>query len=67
LHVVVSDKCGVAEFVKDMKGAYISSTDQQSIKAMLIKSRAEWDGYIPEPEILKFTPEKFAEGVINFL
>jgi len=33
----------------------------------LIKSRAEWDGYIPEPEILKFTPEKFAEGVINFL
>jgi glycosyltransferase involved in cell wall biosynthesis len=64
LHVVVSDKCGVAEFVKDMSGAYICSTNQQSIKAMLIKSRDEWNGYVPEPEILKFTPEKFAEGVM---
>jgi glycosyltransferase involved in cell wall biosynthesis len=67
LHVVVSDKCGVAEFVKDMSGAYICSTDQQSIKAMLIKSRAEWNGYIPEPEILKFTPERFAEGVMQVI
>jgi len=64
LHVVVSDKCGVAEFVKDMSGAYICSTNQQSIKAMLIKSRDEWNGYVPEPEILKFTPEKFASTLI---
>jgi len=67
LHAVVSAKCGVADFVKEMKGVYICSADQQSIKAMLIKSRDEWDGYIPEPEILKFTPERFAVGIINFL
>ena len=66
LHAVVSDKCGVSEFVKDMKGAYICSTDQQSIKTMLIKSRDKWAGYIKEPEILQFTPEKFAEGLVKF-
>jgi glycosyltransferase involved in cell wall biosynthesis len=66
LHAVVSDRCGVAEFVKDMNGAYICSTDQQSIKAMLIKSRNKWNGYIQEPEILQFTPEKFAEGLVKF-
>jgi glycosyltransferase involved in cell wall biosynthesis len=67
LHVVVSDKCGVADFIKDMKGAYISSTDQKSIQKALIKSSQEWSGYIKDPEILKFTPEKFADGVLNFL
>jgi glycosyltransferase involved in cell wall biosynthesis len=67
LHVVVSHKCGVAEFVKEMKGAYICSTDQQSIKAMLIKSRDEWVGYIMEPEILNFTPERFADQLLSQL
>ena len=64
LHVVVSDKCGVAEFIKDMKGAYISSTDQESIQDALLKSLQEWSGYIEDPEILKFTPEKFADEVM---
>jgi glycosyltransferase involved in cell wall biosynthesis len=63
LHVVVSDKCGVAEFVKEMKGAYISSTDQQTIEHMMEKSREEWNGYIEDPQILQFTPERFADGV----
>ena len=67
LHVVVSDKCGVAEFVKDMKGAYISSTDQQSIQLMMEKSRGEWSGYIQDPEILQFTPERFADGVLEVI
>ena len=67
LHVVVSDKCGVTEFVKDMKGAYISSTDQQSIQLMMEKSREEWSGYIQDPEILQFTPERFAEGVLQVI
>lgn len=67
LHAVVSDKCGVAEFVKDMNGVYICSTDQQSVEAMLIKSRDKWAGYINEPEILKFTPERFAEQFLGLL
>ena len=64
LHVVVSDKCGVAEFVKEMHGAYICTTDQESIQKELLKSSQDWASYIENPEILKFTPEKFADDLI---
>ena len=67
LHVVVSDKCGVAEFIKNMAGTYISSTDQESIQKALTKSSKAWSGYMENPEILKFTPEKFAEGVMEVI
>jgi glycosyltransferase involved in cell wall biosynthesis len=65
LHVVVSNKCGAADFVKDMKGAYICETDQKSIQEAMKASSSAWNGYIKEPEILKFTPEKFADGVLS--
>ena len=51
LHVVVSNKCGAADFVKDMKGAYICATDQVSIQEAMNASSNSWSGYIPEPEI----------------
>ena len=50
-----------------MKGAYISSTDQESIQDALLKSLQEWSGYIEDPEILKFTPEKFADEVMEVI
>ncbi len=65
LHVIVSDKCGVAEFVKDMKGTFISSTDQLNLQKSMQASSLQWNGHIQEPEILKFTPEKFADGIIQ--
>jgi glycosyltransferase involved in cell wall biosynthesis len=65
LHAVVADKCGVAEFVKNMKGVFICSTDQNSLKAAMELSLRQWVGYIESPEILKFTPEKFTDEVIK--
>ena len=65
LHVIVSDKCGVAEFVREMDGAFICKTDQQSLQEKMQASSRLWNGYIEEPEILKYTPEKFADGVIR--
>ena len=65
LHIVASEKCGVAEFVKNMKGSYICSTDQQSIQSMMVKSRKEWSGYIQDPEILQFTPERFTDEFLT--
>jgi glycosyltransferase involved in cell wall biosynthesis len=67
LHVIVSDKCGVAEFVKGMKGIYTCSTDPESIKDAMTKSAEAWTGYIQEPEILLYTPEKFAERIFMIL
>jgi glycosyltransferase involved in cell wall biosynthesis len=65
LHAVVSDKCGAAEFVKDMKGAYICQTDQESIQEAMAVSAKAWSGYIQEPEILQFTPGKFADEMVG--
>jgi glycosyltransferase involved in cell wall biosynthesis len=67
LHVVVSEKCGVAEFVKDMKGAYVCATDQESIQESMLKSSQEWSGYIENPKVLKFTPEKFADRLLEVI
>jgi glycosyltransferase involved in cell wall biosynthesis len=65
LHAVVSDKCGVAEFVKDMKGAYVCATNHMSIQEAMKRSANAWNGYIQDPEILKFTPEKFADDLLK--
>ena len=65
--MVVSKKCGAAEFVADMRGAFICDTDQKSIQEAMSESSRKWSGYIQEPEILKFTPEKFADELVKIL
>ena len=65
LHVVVTDKCGVAEFVQDMDGVFICRTDPKSLQEAMNRSSHQWNGYIEEPEILKFTPERFADGMLR--
>lgn len=67
LQVIVSDKCGVAEFVQDMKGVFICGTDKYSLKKAMSTSAQKWKGYIEKPEILKFTPQKFADEVSNLI
>lgn len=63
-HVIASDKSGVSSSIKDMNGVYISSTDVASIERCMISSRAEYKNRIQNPEILKFTPEIFADAMI---
>jgi len=67
LHVVVSDKCGVAEFVKDMGAAFICGTDQKSLQEAMYASSSKWNGHIHNPEILKFTPERFADRFVQII
>lgn len=61
LHVVISENCGAAESLKGMKGVYICGTDTESIAENMRLSRINFKGQINNPEILKFTPEKFAD------
>lgn len=67
LHVVVSGNCGVAEFAKQMAGTYICSTNLASIKEAMLESSRDWKGHLQEPEILQFTPEKFADQIIHLI
>ena len=65
LQAVVSDRCGVAEFVENMPGCYITSTDPRSIADAMAKSRQNWNGYIDAPQILDYTPERFADEIVK--
>lgn len=63
MHVVVSKNCGVSEFIQDMKGCYTFATNQESLEMALQRSSYDWNGHIQWPEILQFTPQKFADKV----
>ena len=65
LHVIVSDLCGVSDFIKDMEGAYICTTSVESISLKMHESRRNHTGAIKDPEILKYTPERFAEQLLS--
>ena len=65
LHAVISDKCGVAEFVENMPGCYITPTDSHSLADAMAKSRENWEGYIDSPQILEYTPERFADEIVK--
>ncbi len=65
MHVVVSNKCGVTDLVKDMQGYFSCGTDESSIANAMQNSCSNWQGYIKMPEILEFTPEKWADSVVG--
>ncbi|UKA62107.1 glycosyltransferase family 4 protein [Arthrobacter sp. FW306-04-A] len=61
LHVVVSDNCGVVPSVAEMQGVFIASRNLRDLAARLRESRDSWGGKISTPEILRWTPERFAD------
>ena len=67
LHVIVSRYCGVTKFIEAMNGVFVCDTDVSSIAKEMIKSRDNWSGKIKNPQILDFTPERFAEQLANRL
>ena len=65
MHVVVSNKCGVTDLIKNMKGCFFCGTDEFSIANAMQNSSSSWQGHIAMPEILEFTPEKWADSVVQ--
>ena len=65
LHVVVSQRCGVADSVGDMKGVFLADPESESIAAAMAESKSSWSGPIVQPEILEKTPEAFADVVLR--
>lgn len=61
LHVVVSANCGVAPSVASMQGVFVADRSLDDLDARLQESRDTWSGKIREPEILQWTPERFAD------
>jgi glycosyltransferase involved in cell wall biosynthesis len=66
-HVVVSSKCGISNFIRDMQGVYICGTDETSIAEMMKRSREEYTTKISNPEILQYSPEKYIMRLMNII
>jgi glycosyltransferase involved in cell wall biosynthesis len=67
MHVVVSDKCGVTEFVQDMRGVFLCPPDKFGVASAMKKSRAEWKGKISNPQVLEYTQQAFADQLMNLV
>jgi glycosyltransferase involved in cell wall biosynthesis len=61
MHVVVGDNCGVSASIRGMRGIYMADPTLVNLATQMDTSRSEWTGRIAQPEILQFTPERFAE------
>lgn len=64
LHVVVSENCGVVPSVASMQGVFVTGSNLNDLAPRLQESRDSWSGKIATPEILEWTPERFA-GVFS--
>lgn len=60
LNVVVSENCGVSRSVGTMQGVFMTTTHEVDVATAMANSRAEWRGPRSNPEILAYTPERFA-------
>ena len=67
MHAVVSEKSGVTDLISEMPGVYICKTDIESIAEAMDKSREDFKVAIKQPEILKYTPERFADELLKWV
>ena len=65
LHVIVSDKCGSAEFVRNMKGVYITDCSVDSLVEQMKKSSRDYEGKIDNPEIWKYDTSAFSKILVD--
>lgn len=67
LRVVVSERAGVAPSVDGMDGVYVTGTSIHELQSALSTARDRGTAPIPSPEILEYTPQRFAEVFLNAL
>lgn len=61
MHVVVTENCGVSRSVNGMRGVLVVQENLEDLAQMLKASRTSWAGRIQTPEILEYTPSRFAD------
>ena len=64
-HVVVSNVAGITSSIDRMRGVFVCSTDIESISVHMSISSKNYKGPITNPEILKYSPQVFAQGIID--
>ena len=67
MHAVVSEKSGVTDLISGMPGVFTCKKDIESIAEAMSKSREHFKEAIRQPEILKYTPERFADELLTWI
>jgi glycosyltransferase involved in cell wall biosynthesis len=67
MHAVVSEKSGVTDLISGMQGVFTCNTDIEAIAEAMSKSRENFKEAIRQPEILKYTPERFADELLKWI
>ena len=65
LHVVVSERAGVASSIVTMPHVYLCSPTVDAIAAGMDRSRRDWIDYVEEHPILRHTPQLFATQTLD--
>ena len=65
LHVVVSNKCGSASFVQNMRGVYITNNSEKSLVSQMKRSSEEFKGKILNPEIWQYDTFAFSTKLVK--
>jgi glycosyltransferase involved in cell wall biosynthesis len=65
LHVVTSDRAGVAPSVASMPGVFVCGVAPMEIARAMAASRESWTGPIESPQVLAKTPAAFAEVFLD--
>jgi glycosyltransferase involved in cell wall biosynthesis len=60
LHVVVTRNCGVAASIEGMRGVFDCEQGLTNLTAAMTRSRAQWVGWLRDPEILQHNGARFA-------
>lgn len=67
IHAVVSESCGIAGNVEDMRGVWISGTDSVSLNRAMRASCESWEGVIEKPELLTHGARDMAAEIVRHL
>jgi glycosyltransferase involved in cell wall biosynthesis len=61
LHAVVSTRTGAASGVGGMRGVWLADPTVAGLARAMEDSRAQWRGPITAPEIMEYTPKRYAD------
>jgi glycosyltransferase involved in cell wall biosynthesis len=65
LHAAISSRAGCARDVEGMRGVFVCEPTQDGLSRAMAASREAWTGYIPDPEILKYSSATQADEALR--
>jgi glycosyltransferase involved in cell wall biosynthesis len=63
LHAIVSERAGIAEVVRNMRGTWVTKPEVHSLTKCMTASKLEWTGRVQDPEARRHSPQVMAAEI----